>query len=155
MKTLLLAVSLLFATLTLRAQSAANPVSATPYKRANAVLVITSDSASVALKKLGAILVAKGYNIKKLDTDFNTITTEPKAVMGTQWYTVIAIRGAATPTGISLSAEVTTEIRAISPGSEHTVTRVFSNGKKPTGYFRWLMEIAASYPGATVHYTQD
>jgi hypothetical protein len=125
----------------------------TPFKKANTIIILTTDSASVALKKFGSILVSKGYIIKKLDKDFNTLETDPKSVRQGAFPMTMSIRSVSVPGGIALSAELVADMRVISPNSEHTVVRVICLGKEATGNFKTLQDLALAYPGGELRYT--
>lgn len=128
---------------------------AAPFKKANTIIILTTDSATVALKKVGATMVSKGYSIKKFDKDFNTLETEPKVVRQGTFPMTMTIRSVAVAGGIALSAELVADMRAMSATSERTVVRVICLGKEPTGNFKTLQDIALAYPGAELRYSLE
>jgi hypothetical protein len=152
MKNILLILAL---ALSLGAQAQRKLMSEMPFKKANGVLIATSDSALVALKKVGSTLIQQGYTIKNFDKDFFTILTEPKDISKPAYPTSIVVRAAAVPEGVALTAEFTMDLRVISPTSERVVRRVECTGKEPKGLFLSLVNIAKAYPNGQVKYIQQ
>lgn len=86
MKNILLALSL-FAPVAVVAQTvpaaptqAGTQAIATPIKRANVIIITTTDSAHVAWQTIGRVLASQGFAIKSSDKDLLTVSTEPVAV---------------------------------------------------------------------------
>lgn len=77
MKTLALALGMLFGSMVANAQKApaAGVESAAPFKGANALIVHTRDSASVAYNNLAQSLLASGYSLEKTDKALGFIAT--------------------------------------------------------------------------------
>lgn len=76
MKALLLTLALSAQFLTAHGQAP----QAKPKAKDSLVLIQTTDSAVVALKKVATIFVTQGYTVEKLDTQFLTLTLAPKTL---------------------------------------------------------------------------
>jgi hypothetical protein len=63
---------------------------AQPFKGANVVVITTTDSAKVALKRLARQLQAQGFVIDRLDYDLASLSTKAKGLRSIGGYTVAA-----------------------------------------------------------------
>jgi hypothetical protein len=153
MKTLFCAALLAFA---VPALAHAQGTPAKPKPKDNVVLVQTPDSAATALKRLARALVSKGYTVDKLDGEFFTLLTAPKA-MPQQYNPVFVVRAIASP-GINSTIKLTGEY-SVNYGATHFTTKTEYAGSE-TGNnktaFRELQQAAAvAYPQGQVSYTKE
>ncbi|NVO33273.1 hypothetical protein [Hymenobacter lapidiphilus] len=149
MKTTILLIALVLASLLTQAQAAFAPL---PFKGANLILIQTPDSANVALDKIGRALVARGYTIKAFDKQFHTLLTEPLQVRTGAFPTTMTVKAIGRPEGgLLLSGELIADMRVLSPTSENTRVQVQQVGKGPAGYFLMLQQLAEAL-GAELHY---
>ncbi|SNR92491.1 hypothetical protein [Hymenobacter mucosus] len=133
----------------------AQTVSSQPFKKANIILIQTPDSGVVALKKIGALLVDKGFVIQKLDTDFNTLTTEPKQIKSGVTPTTLTVKVTTKGALLRLSGWAAVDMSAFDSKQHIVPIRVIANGVKPGSLFMQLMEPAQAYSGASVQYTVE
>ncbi|HEX8425489.1 hypothetical protein [Hymenobacter sp.] len=70
----------------------------TPFKSANVITVLTTDSAATALHKMGLALVRQGYMVDKVDKEFMVLVSRPRQLTSYSAPIFITIRISATPT---------------------------------------------------------
>ena len=65
------------------------------FKKANIILLHTSDSSKVALRKVAGLLQQRGFAIDRLDYDLLSVSTKPKPFAGSSSHTmtILAIAG--------------------------------------------------------------
>jgi hypothetical protein len=146
MKTILLS---LFLFVLSSAAFAQIPTVATPFKGANTVCVQTPDSAVQALRKLATILVAQGYTIAKVDTEYLTLRTDPRTTPG--YSTLLTLKATASPGAASLlaiSGEMV--VNTMNYTANNTMQYGGSGFWKAT--FQEAESAARKYPGGAVAY---
>lgn len=130
-------------------------VSDKPFKKANVIVVQTSDSLNVALRTFGQALVARGYTIKSLDTNFHTLLTEPKQVRGGTMPMTIVVRATPAANGFAVTAESSMDLSGLGAGAQPKTQRLVVSGEKPKGPLVEVIEAAKAYPGGWVGYRQE
>jgi hypothetical protein len=150
MNALLLGCLCLGSFLPVHAQDARPPV------KSSIVVVQTPDSAAVALRKVATALVAQGYTVDKLDTQFCTLLMAPKA-MAQQYNPVLTVRAAASP-GTNSVIKISGDYK-VDYGNTHFTTRAEYAGSE-TGNnktaFRELQKAAvAAYPSGQLSYIKQ
>jgi hypothetical protein len=147
MKSLLLSVCLLLSL-------GASAQSAKPASKDNTVLIQTPDSASTALRKLAAAFTQRGYTVSKLDTEFLTLTLEPKLVAHKTSPT-LAVRAIASP-GAFATLRMAGEYQVVIFNQPLREAVYFSgnNNSCNAACFRELQRAAAAYPQGKVTYAK-
>jgi hypothetical protein len=135
------------------AQVPASVTSAFPMKGANVVLVQTPDSPSVALTKLGQVLVARGYTVQRLDESLHTLRSDPKTIPK-GFRPNLTVIASAKGGVLTLRGQYT-----IDAGTAGTVSSPaqFSgvNGAANKLTFAELQEIARAYPSGQIRYQKQ
>lgn len=140
------------------AQLSAGVEAKAPFKGANVILVHTTDSTAVALKKISRALVLAGMEPDRIDTEIGYMTTKARAVgsinPATYTYKVVC---AAEPGGSVLRITGTlsyTMKLMIVPVTESMRWTPNGNGNGK-GCFTAVEAAAISYAGARIGYKQE
>lgn len=133
------------------------PMQEEPYKSANTIYVITTDSVGAAYAKLGRALISKGYSLANANKDFLSITTAPKAGQATIATTLTAsVEEKAGVAIIVLRGQFTSAIGeiVIRNGSQMLVPITFGGMNKSAQLLAWqeMLSVATAYQGTKIGY---
>ncbi|WP_324671043.1 hypothetical protein [Hymenobacter sp. GOD-10R] len=131
--------------------------SATPLKKANAILIETTDSATVAYRNMGRLLVTEGYTIAVSNADFATISTgdKPGKHGVLQAFTVLVTPMKAGSQIILTGTFADTNMGVLSPGVGYQRIPIANSGMKGSpvqNTWASLDALAKAYPGGKVLY---
>lgn len=128
---------------------------AAPFKGANIILLHVPDSAAIALKNFGRLLVTSGYSVDKLDLQLGYLTTlEPSAGVGRASYDY---RVVAEPEAYGTMLRITGQYSLITGFMSVISGSVLcgpGKGKPETG-FASIEKIALAYRSGHLGYAHD
>ena len=127
-----------------------------PFKGANTILIHTTDSAAVALKKFARALILAGIEPDRIDAEIGYLTTKGKAI-GTLTPAVYAYRVVSTPerggTVLTISGDYTVRV-GLTGGITAPMRWTPGNGNQGKGCFAVVEPAALAYPGGRIWYKQ-
>ena len=132
---------------------------ALPFKGANTITIHAPDSATVAYKKMAALLLEAGYSVAHATPALLSLNTEPQAAPRYNMMHQIRMAVAAGPgeTLIRLSDAFTLPgAAAVSAAMAGTSTTEYRGGNASTFMICWkeLQRVAQLYPNTTLSYSK-
>jgi hypothetical protein len=123
-----------------------------PTKGDNVIKIQTSDSTRTALKKLAAVLTQHGYTVEKLDTEFNTLRTNPKNIEGRWIKPQLTLSVFATP-GANATLSISGASVANLDGAVSYAMKYMEGANRPERMcFLDASSVAQAYPNGKVSY---
>jgi hypothetical protein len=133
---------------------------AAPFKKANLVIIHTTDSVATAYKKLAAVLLGAGYTLDRADKELGFLNTKARPTpnnkaMHTLRASVVAAQGGS---DIQLRGSFAMPmLAAMSPLMAGDSETVFRGMKGAPFMASWdeMQKVATLYPGGRVAYKQQ
>ena len=149
MKQLILTTIFLLCTLLVRAQG--EPA---PFKSANVITVTTTDSAVVALKKIGRALAQQGYMVDRFDKDFLVLVSKPRQLTSYTAPIFLTVRICASETSPATLSVAGNYVMATMFDVKFNTVEYPSHGLRGANSitFKELEKIAKLYPDGQLAY---